>query len=171
MKFKHRLMTVPLLMAAFSISGCVTQEPVIAGTPTPTCSPTPLADYYTPEIITTPEPKDELGNSLGDEKHYDQYLTLSDILIYEYKTGTFLDGKCTNTYALPLKGMISIIYKTDDGKVCGTGTIHAADGSNVFQPGESPVYAEILTDIDVTDLDYIIETDSSFVPVRAQSTD
>lgn len=165
MKKRIEWISIPLLTAALGCFGCVKQAPVIAGTPTPTCSPTPLAEVFSPILTTSPAPKDALGNRLGDDNHYFRYLSFSNILIYEYETGTFLDGSCTNLYSEPLKGRIDISYHNKEGKLCGIGTIHSADGSLVFQPGTNNVYAEILTDIDVTGMDYTIEIIDSFEPV------
>lgn len=166
MKKRSGRLILPFIAAVLCTSGCISQAPVIAGTPTPTCSPTPLAEIFAPVIVTTPEPMDALGNRLDNEGHYDRYIALSNILIYEYDMGTFLDGQCVNSYPYPLEGTVSIVYRSEDNRICGIGTLHAADGTTVFQPGTTSVYAEIMTDINVTEMNYSIEIEKPFEPVN-----
>ncbi len=156
------------LMPAFALSGCEDASPVLAGTPTPAATPTPLPDPFTAEITVAPAETDALGNELSGDDHYLQYLSFGELRIYEYGDGTFLDGFCVNAYPVPLDGEIRIVYRTDDGKVCGTGTLHNALGTTLLTTGTNAIYAEISTDIDVTGMDFTLETETPYIPVSAE---
>ncbi|MBR5804679.1 MAG: hypothetical protein IKY03_00940, partial [Clostridia bacterium] len=58
------------------------------------------------------------------------------------------------------------IYRDQDGRLCGEGTLHNALGTTVMQPGANTVYAEILTDISVLDMDFTLEIEHPFSPVQ-----
>ncbi|MPN28020.1 hypothetical protein SDC9_175457 [bioreactor metagenome] len=90
--------------------------------------------------------------------------------IYEYEDGTFLDGICVNAYPLPLNGQVNIVYRTDTGKICGIGTIHNALGTTQFETGTNAIYAEISTDIDVTQMDFQLEIQTPYQPVVPEAT-
>lgn len=159
------LLTLLLLLSMGWSVGCISAEPEIAGTPTPSSSPTPLPDAFAPELTAAPLPVDQLGKTIETPDHYYHYLSLGDIRIYEYDTGTFLDGICLNAYPLPLDGVLNIVYRTEDGKICGIGRIHTADGGTVLATGSNPIYAEINTDIDVTGMEFTLEIEKAFAPV------
>ena len=157
------------LIAAFTAAGCEDASPVLAGTPTPAATPTPMPEPFTAEITAAPAATDALGNELGDGDHYGQYLSFGELRVYEYDDGTFLDGICVNAYPAPMDGIIEIVYRTDDGKICGIGTIHNALGTTLLKTGSNAVYAEISTDIDVTQMDFTLEVKIPYSPVTTQS--
>ena len=163
------LLLILLLCCSIWWVGCISAEPEIAGTPTPSSSPTPLPDAFAPELTAAPLPTDQLGKVIETEDHYYHYLSFGDIRIYEYDTGTFLDGICLNAYPLALNGTINIVYRTEDGKICGIGQIHNAEGDTVFATGSNAIYAEINTDIDVTDMDFTLEIEQAFTPVAEEA--
>ena len=105
----------------------------------------------------------------GDD-HYWQYLSFGELRVYEYEDGTFLDGICVNAYPLALDGKVNIVYRTDSGKICGTGTIHNALGTTQLETGTNAIYAEINTDIDVTQMDFQLEIQTQYQPVVPEST-
>ena len=160
------LLLLVLLFCSLWAVGCISQDAQIAGPPTPSSSPTPLPASFAPELTAAPLPTDQLGKTIETEDHYFHYLSLGDIRIYEYDTGTFLDGICLNAYPLPLDGKLNIVYRTEDGKICGIGQIHNADGGTVLATGSNAIYAEIQTDIDVTDMDFVLEIAAAFAPVE-----
>lgn len=165
------LLVTSVLFCGLWAMGCISVSPEIAGTPTPSSSPTPLPDPFAPVLTAAPLPTDQLGKTIETDDHYYHYLSLGDIRIYEYDTGTFLDGICVNAYPLPLDGVVNVVYRTDKGKICGIGRIHNADGGTVFATGSNAIYAEISTDIDVTDMTFALEIERAFTPVTIEETE
>lgn len=156
-----------LILPVFLFSGCVDDTPVIAGTPTPAATATPLPDPFTAQITAEPVPTDLLGSEILSDDHYFQYLSFGEMRVYEYEDGTFLDGVCVNAFPLPLDGEVDIVYYTDSGKVCGIGKIHNALGTTLLETGTNAVYAEISTDISVTAMDFVLEVKTPFQPVTS----
>ncbi len=148
--------------------GCDNRAPVISGTPTPSPSPTPAPQTFTASITGTPAPADALGKAIEEPDHYDHYLSLGDLRVYEYGEATFLDGVIVNGYPEPLDGEIEMVYYTAEGKLCGRGKLRNAAGGTVLKSGSNAIYAEISTDIDVQMLDaqYLIVT--HFAPVAGE---
>lgn len=152
-------------------AGCISVDPVVTGTPTPSSSPTPLPDPFTLELTAAPLPTDALGKVIEAEDHYYHYLSFGDIRIYEYDTGTFLDGVCVNAFPAPLDGQLNIVYYAEDGKICGMGQLHNAEGGTVLATGSNAVYAEINTDISVLEMDFVFEVAQPFAPVEAPAAE
>ena len=168
-----RLIPVAILLSAlllFSLFGCEDATPVLAGTPTPAATPTPLPDPFSAEITAVPQPTDALGNTIGGDDHYWQYLSFGALRVYEYDNGTFLDGICVNAYPQPLDGEVNIVYTTADGKICGIGKIHNVLCTTLLQTGSNAIYAEINTDIDVTEMDFALVVKTAFAPVVASAS-
>lgn len=160
------LLFAAVLLAVGALQACVRVEPEIAGTPTPSASPTPLPDPFQLEITAAPVETDQLGKRVESEDHYYRYyLSFGDLRVYEYDTGTFLDGVCVNAYPLPLDGVVNIVYYSEDGRVSGIGRIHNAEGGTLFESGSNAIYAEIQTDINVQSLDFVLEVETPFQPV------
>ncbi len=158
-----------LLMLLFALYACDDATPVLAGTPTPAATPTPLPDAFTAEITAKPLSTDLLGNDIQQGDHYGQYLAFGELRVYEYGDGTFLDGLCVNAYPEPLDGEIRIVYYTADEKVCGVGVLHNATGTTLLKTGTNAIYAEINTDIDVTQMDFVLEVITPYAPAPAES--
>lgn len=158
------------LLLALALFGCEDATPVLAGTPTPAATATPLPSPFTAEITAAPFPTDALGNEVTEGDHYWQYLSFGELRVYEYGDGTFLDGLCVNAYPLPLDGEIDIVYRADTGKICGIGKIHNAMGTTLLTTGTNAVYAEISTDIDVTGMDFTLEVKTPYTPVVIEET-
>ena len=162
-RWKPLLRLLAALLVAGLCSACVHVEPELVGTPTPPASPTPEPDPFQLELTAAPVETDQLGKRIETEDHYFRYyLSFGDLRVYEYGTGTFLDGVCVNAYPLPLDGVVHIVYYSEDGRVCGTGQIHNAEGGTVLQSGSNAIYAEILTDISVQDMDFVLEVETQF---------
>jgi len=160
---------IAVLMLVWLFGACVRIEPEIAGTPTPSASPTPLPEPFTAVITAAPLEVDQLGKRIESEDHYFRYyLSFGDLRVYEYGTGTFLDGICVNAYPLPLDGELNIVYYTDEGKVQGIGKIHTSDGGTVFKSGSNAIYAEINTDINIQEKDFVLEVTRTFRPHTEQ---
>jgi len=162
----HCALLAAAVLMLFAFAGCENAEPVLSGTPTPAATATPLPDPFTAEITAEPLATDSLGNEILSDDHYWQYLSFGEIRIYEYDDGTFLDGICVNAFPQPLIGQVDIVYYTDEGKICGIGTIHNAEGGTLLETGTNAIYAEISTDIDVTMMDFTLEVKTTFQPVE-----
>ena len=168
----RRLIGTSLLcLALFTALGCDNVEPQLYGTPTPSASPTPLPDAFTAEITAEPVPTDTLGKVIEGDAHYFSYLSFGELRVYEYDNGTFLDGVCINGFPTALDGQVDIVYYTADGKLCGSGTIHNAQGTTRLESGINAIYAEINTDIDVRMMDFSLEVKQVFLPVTEEPTD
>lgn len=172
MKHLTALALAAVLLAAITVfSACVRVEPQISGTPTPAASPTPLPDPFDPVRTAAPVETDILGKRVESEHHYyHYYLSFGDLRVYEYGTGTLLDGVCVNAYPLPLDGEASIVYYSEDGRVAGKGRIHNAEGTTLLKSGSNAVYAEIQTDIDVQGMGFVIEFSTPYLPVAEESS-
>ncbi len=159
-----------VVLMLFALAGCDDASPVLAGTPTPAATPTPLPDPFSAEITAPPVATDALGSAIEGGDHYWQYLSFGALRVYEYANGTFLDGICVNAYPLPLDGEVNIVYTTSDGKICGIGKIHNTLGTTVLETGSNAIYAEINTDIDVTEMDFALVIKTTFAPVTVSAT-
>lgn len=156
-----------IIIAMTALAGCDDVNPVIRGTPTPSASPTPLPPAYTPIFTAEPLPTDAMGHTVvADDHYFDTYISFGDLRVYEYENGTFLDGVCVNAYPLPLDGVLNIVYYTAEGKICGIGQIHNAQGGTRLETGSNAIYAEISTDIDVRQMDFVWEVVTDFLPVE-----
>lgn len=164
----------PALILALALTlfmaSCENATPVLSGTPTPAATPTPLPDAFTAEITAAPLPTDLLGNEIQAVDPYGQYLSFGELRVYEYDDGTFLDGLCVNAYPQALDGEIHIVYYTSDEKICGVGTIHNALGTTRLETGTNSIYAEINTDIDVTEMDFLLEVVTPYSPAPVGTT-
>ena len=166
----RRLLVLLLALGlVLALCACDDATPVLAGTPTPAATPTPLPDAFSAEITAEPLPTDLLGNEMQPGDHYGQYLAFGELRVYEYGEGTFLDGLCVNAYPAPLDGEMQIVYYTSDNKVCGIGTLHNALGTTRLETGTNAIYAEINTDIDVTQMDFVLEVVTPYAPIPAET--
>lgn len=160
-------MLAALLFLTLWTAGCVRYEPEITGTPTPTASPTPLPEPFRAEITAAPRETDRLGRLIETEDHYFRYyLSFGDMRVYEYETGTFLDGVAVNAFPAALDGEVSVVFRDANGRLLGKGKLHLADGSTLLPTGTSNVYAEIVTDITVQDMDFTLEVERAFAPAE-----
>lgn len=170
MKRSWFLILIAVGLLSLALTACEDATPVLAGTPTPAATPTPLPEPFSAEITAAPLPTDGLGNTIGGDNHYWQYLSFGALRVYEYDDGTFLDGICVNAYPLPLDGEVNIVYTTSDGKICGIGKIHNTVGTTVLSTGTNAIYAEINTDIDVTGMEFSLVVKTPFAPVHAAAS-
>ena len=167
-----RILSIALLLVLMitALAGCQDATPALAGTPTPAATPTPLPDPFSAEITAAPLATDALGSAIEGTDHYWQYLSFGALRVYEYGDGTFLDGICVNAYPQPLDGEVNIVYTTSDGKFCGIGKIHNVLGTTQLETGSNAIYAEINTDIDVTQMEFSLVVKTPFAPVTASAT-
>lgn len=157
------ILAVLLIMAA---QGCVRQSPALVGTPTPQFTPTP-PPTPTPELIELPSDTDvdALGNRIDTDAHFMQYLTFRDVRVYEYNNDTLLDGVCDNDYPEPLTGAFEIVFSDANGVELARAPIALRSADGTFMPGETQLYAQIDTDMDVQLLPFEIQVTQRVWPV------
>ena len=76
------VLAVIVLCCFFWAAGCISVEPEIAGTPTPSSSPTPMPEAFAPELTAAPLPTDQLGKIVETDDHYYSYLSFGDVRVY-----------------------------------------------------------------------------------------
>lgn len=146
-------------------TGCISQRPVQALLPTPSPSPSPTPMPLVQSITPVPRKTDHNGKVIYTEDHFMQYLTFSNIRIYEYGGGTYLDGICTSAYTGTLFGQMGVtFYDEDENEVAGAELHTAQSFGLVIYPGENHIYAEIGTDMDVQMMDYAFRMITQFMP-------
>lgn len=163
-----------LLLALLLIVGCSSQEAHLIYLPESTPTPTPM---FTP--TPPPEPKpinvdpvvgegfktDVNGIPIMDERthYYEQYITVSQMRIYEENGETLIDAIITNNYPGKLTGGLRITF-TQDGVKRGYADFLTASGDLMLLPGENRVYADVLTEVDVQMMDFTIDVSVPFMP-------
>lgn len=173
------------VLAALIFTGCVNKAPVIHSETGPSRTPTPAATEEAertapPETDITPEPaevtpqpadynpnrtrmdvKDALGRIISGPEHYTRYLTFRTMLVYEEDQDTFLDGTIRNDYSRPITCAVDVVYYDDEGAELARARLQTRDGQYllVLEPGNTVVYAHILTDITLTEREYELEYD------------
>ena len=163
-----------LLFALLLIVGCSSQEAHLIYLPESTPTPTPM---FTP--TPPPEPKpinvdpvvgegfktDVNGIPIMDERmhYYEQYITVSQMRIYEENGETLIDAIITNNYPGKLTGGLRITF-TQDGVKRGYADFLTASGDLMLLPGENRVYADVLTEVDVQMMDFTIDVSVPFMP-------
>lgn len=148
---------------SYSVPETPQPTPTAAHTMSPTMEPIPLSiepilgeDFHT----------DRKGIPIFDkDTHYfTYYLAFSDLRIYEEDGFTYMDGVCTNSFDGMLTGEARICFYDENDKLVGYGAIHTADGDLLLTVGPNPIYAEILSEVDVQQLSCRIEQVSAFNP-------
>lgn len=179
---KHRLnpiahLSAGALVAALLLTGCVRQDAWLTYTVPETPQPTPTA-RHTPAPTREPLPlsvEPILGESfhtdrkgipiLDKDTHYfTYYLSFSDLRIYEEDGFTYMDGVCTNSFDGTLTGKARICFYDETEKLVGYGDIHTAEGDLALTVGDNRIYAEILSEVNVQQLDARIEQTEPFHP-------
>ena len=154
-RFVLCLLALLLSVCAFA---CAPAEPAATPTAEPTLAPTPEP---TPEPIPTPEPTptatpefDALGRFVSSNLHYTQYVSFEMIQVYEQAEDTFLDAVAVNSYPETLVCAVDVHFFEEAGGVEIAGSqLQTRDGQYVLvlAPGETTVFAQIDTDIVLTD--------------------
>lgn len=160
-KRKAGTLLLALLLCMGAVSGCIRERPVLLPEytlPTPMPEPTPEP---TPEPIPTPEPTptatpefDALGRFVSSSLHYTQYVSFEMIQVYEQAEDTFLDAVAVNSYPETLVCAVDVHFFEEAGGVEIAGSqLQTRDGQYVLvlAPGETTVFAQIDTDIVLTD--------------------
>lgn len=152
------------------LTGCVRQAPMLTGTPTPQFTPTP-PPTPTPELILLPSDidVDAMGKRIDTDSHFFQYLDLRDVRIYEYEGDTFLDAIFVNSYPEPLTGAFEIVFTEASGAELARAPLLTLQADSAFQPGETPVYAQIDTDMDIQLLPFEITVTQRIWPAARKA--
>lgn len=165
---------ISLILILLLFTACVEQTARLVYLPEETENPSEQpTEAPTPELL---EVAATVGTSfvtdkngvpiLKEQEHYfDYYVTFTDIRIYEYNDSTFLDAVAYNGYADPLSGAIRMEFKSADGTLYGYGDLKTADGDLILFPGENRIYAEIFTEIDVQQMDFVFAVTEPLLPV------
>ena len=137
---KSRLLTAILLLCCVLLAGCVNT----AAVPDPS---SPLNTEY-----------DELGERITSAEHFKRYITFENIQVYEQHEDTFMDAIAVNEYTLPLVCGINIYFYDEDGAEIASSVAHTRDGQYVMklQPGENTIFAQIDTDMKLTDKEFVL---------------
>lgn len=167
-----------MLLAALTalLSGCVNTRPVVHPelTPAPTRRPssaTPIPAgsedvYVTEEPTEAPsaaptEPVDMMGDPVTGPEHFIRYLMFENVLVYEEDGDTFMDCIIANSYLMPISCAVDIVFRGEDGEELARARLQTRDGSYLLllPPGETVVFARILTDMTLTNNDFTFEFD------------
>ncbi len=162
------------LIALFCIA-CTSQEahliylpeqtaaPVVEVSPTPTPEPEPL--FFAPiegEGFLT----DTNGLVILDPQthYYAYYLEITDLRIYEHDGETLIDAVIANKFQKTLTGGLRITFYNESGAKYGYADFYTAGGGLKLVAGENRVYADVLTEVDVQEMDYVLTVTEAFQP-------
>lgn len=165
-------------MIVLLLTGCVRQDAWLSYTAPETQQPTATAAHT---LAPTREPisvsiepilgEDFYADRKGipildkDTHYFTYYLAFSDLRIYEEDGYTYMDGICINSFDGTLTGEARISFYDKEQKLVGYGVIHTAEGDMTLTVGENRIYAEILSEENVQQMDCRIEQIAPFNPV------
>ena len=166
-----------LLLVLCTVCACASQEahliylpeqtstPAVKETPTPSPAPEPLE---VAPIEGEPFLTDENGLPIlnAQTHYYEYYLSVSNLRVYEQNDETLLDATITNNYPTALTGGLRISFYDESGMLYGYGDLYTAAGPLKLFPGENRVYADILTEVDVQEMDFVFTVTEPFVPTE-----
>jgi hypothetical protein len=135
----------------------VTQAPAPSSTPEPTPSPTP-------EPTATPAPAfDAKGNYISGLDHYKQYLSFRNVQVYEQENDTFVDAIILNEYPETIVCAAGVAFYDENGELVAEGRFQTRDAQYILilPPGETTLFAQVDTDMMLTNLDLSILFDDS----------
>ena len=168
---------IVLFLVLCTVCACASQEAHLIYLPEQT--PTPAAQE-TPTPSPEPEPlelapiegegftMDENGLPiLNAQTHYfDYYLSVSNLRVYEQNDETLLDATITNSFTDVLTGGLRISFYDESGMLYGYGDLQTAAGPLKLFPGENRVYADVLTEVDVQQMDFVFTVTEPFGPEK-----
>jgi hypothetical protein len=171
--------SIVLILAAALIlplmTACVNTRPVIHPevTPEPAKSEAPEtpapeeteipAETDDPADHNTPSPTeavDLMGKPITGQEHFIGYLTFKTVLVYEEDGDTFMDCFIQNDYPMPISCAVDIVFREGEEEIARA-RLQTRDGSYLLllQPGETVVFARILTDMTLTGSPFTFEFD------------
>lgn len=152
-----------------ALCSCVGSRGVLVPSSTlaPTILPTLEATFEPTPLITAPvidRSTDLLGNAVQGANHFEQFISFSNIQVYEQCNDTFVDMKIENSYPAPLKIALKITFFDENDLEAANAMFQSQNGqyAMILPSGASSVYAQVNTDMTITDLDFRIDFDSSF---------
>lgn len=171
---------IALIMLLFA--ACVDEKPIIHTDITPepsarpvvkTPDPTEAPDLVTPAPTDAPvNDTDAMGDKITGPEHFSKYLTFENLIVYEEAGDTFMDGTVKNSYPVPITCAVDIVYYNDDGEEIARARLQTRDGNYLLKlmPGETVVFARILTDMTLTDREFKLEFDTSvgIIPAKTE---
>jgi len=171
----RRILSGLLFIILLLLSGCIRQRPVFSADPTPGPTPTPTPPPVTQSLPPQKADTDALGAQILDESHFLRYLTFVNLRVYEYAGGTLFDGVCKNSYPQTLTGSFELVFTEKDGTVVARAPVVTRAGNDEYQPGETVLYAQIDTDMDIQMLPFSLQVtqqimQKSDLPVSAEGT-
>lgn len=172
---KKRAVTILIALAlSAAFVGCSDTSPRLDPAVTAPALRSPVPFTSAPEPTATPGTADTtadpggnscdaLGNIITDAQHYRQYLSFSDIRIYEYGGDTFMDLTVNNSYPEALICALRAEFYDEDGNILAVSSIQGPDGSFLLTlpGGNTPLYSTILTDSVLTDKIVVIIFDDN----------
>lgn len=159
-----RRLYVYIVILSVLLTGCIRQRPVLASESTPAPTPTPTPPPVVQSIIQQTDQSDAAGETIWTEDHYIRYLTFTNLRVYEYEGGTLFDGVCRNDYPETLNGAFDIVFTDKDGTVIARAPVYTRTGEDGFVPGETIIYAEINTDMDIRLIPFSLTVTKSILP-------
>ena len=168
---------IVFVLVLCTICACTSQEAHLIYLPEQT--PTPAAKE-TPTPSPAPEPLelapiegegfsiDENGLPIlnAQTHYYEYYLSIGNLRVYEQNDETLLDATITNAFGDVLSGGLRISFYDGSGMLYGYGDLKTAEGPLRLFPGENRVYADILTEVDVQEMDFVFTVTEPFAPEK-----
>ncbi|HWQ59385.1 MAG TPA: hypothetical protein VN540_10230 [Clostridia bacterium] len=169
---KRILIILASALLAAALSGCVSARPAlvpgetlpaptIAPTPSPTPSPSPSS---MPAATATPAPAfDAKGSFISGADHFKQYLSFRNVQVYEQEGDTFVDAIVVNDYPETIVCAALAAFYDKSGELVAEGRLQTRDASYILilPPGETALFAQIDTDMTLTDLEIRIVFDDT----------
>ena len=160
----RRLLCCIFILTMLLLPGCIRQRPVLAANSTPAPTPTPSLPPVAQAIIPKQQQTDALGAEILGEDHFLRYLTFTNLRVYEYEGGTLFDGVCQNGYPETLTGSLELVFTDKDGTVVARAPVYTRSGDHAFAPGETVLYAEVDTDMDIRLLPFSLTVTQQITP-------
>lgn len=159
---------------ALVLSGCVSAHPVLDVNQTlPTATAT-SAPILTPDSVPSPSPTyepavtpasvfDLNGNYISGADHFKQYLSFRNVQVYEQEEDTFVDAIVSNDYPETIICAAGVAFYDENNELVAQGRLQTRDAQYILilPPGETTLFAQIDTDMTLTDLDFQIVFDDT----------
>ena len=155
-----------LALLAPALSGCLETRPTLVPestlpvptaqvTETPQASATPTAPPITPSAAPA---YDLNGKHISGVTHFEQYLLLRNVQVYEQEEDTFVDAIVRNDYPETIVCAAVAAFYDETGELVAQGRLQTRDAQYVLvlPPGETTLFAQVDTDMALTDLTFSI---------------
>lgn len=150
--------------ALFALSACTGGRPALVPhttlppppSPTLTPAPEPTPAVQTPAPTLTPAPAFDLaGNFISGARHFERYLLLRNVQVYEQEEDTFVDAIIRNDYPQTVVCAAVAAFYDETGELVAEGRLQTRDAQYVLilPPGETMLFAQVDTDMALTSLE------------------